>query len=501
MKNSEDTYKSIFIISFTILFGFMTDIANVYILTRLYLPAEYALYQFSLSFLSFFTIFANFGLSFMITHYLSAEKDSSKETLRAYISEGFKWIFLLSMMFSILLFILSDLFELLYVMPGLGNVLKFTALTLFAANSINYFESVFQGSWRFGLFALSFIILKMLKFIIVLLCYLLKLQIIHIVGLISIVSLIQLIIIIIFQIKSKNLSQVLKLDRGLTKKIFNYSFYIFLYVLLQYIITNFNQFILAFFVSDAELAFYTMLTWIITNLSILSIILSRFAIPYISHYIKHDNEEAKKKVEIAYNLIIKYGLLSTILINFYFLLFSDYVIILLFGPNYFPISHYLKIYIFYININILDVTGGYFLWASKQTKLVYKLFTITAIFTIILSIILIPFLYIYGAMIAIIIPNSIYVLYSNHLVMKQNKLKFNPNVIRQLIKCIFSAALILIILYFFNLLFQINLNMILMLILISGIFIGSYFILILLLKVIKLSEIKNFIKNIMNSIF
>ena len=145
MRNREEAYKSFFLISITMVVGFIADLLIVLILTRLYIPEEYALYQFSLSFLAYFTIFANFGLSFMITHYLSAEKDSPKNKLTAYISEGFKWLFLLTIIFSILLFSLADLFESLYNMPGLGIVLKFTALYLFAINIINYFESVFQA--------------------------------------------------------------------------------------------------------------------------------------------------------------------------------------------------------------------------------------------------------------------------------------------------------------------------------------------------------------------
>ena len=189
-------------------------------------------------------------------------------------------------------------------MPGLGNVLKFTALYLFSTNIINFFESAFQGLWKFELFAISFIIAKFCKLIVVLICFFINLQIIHVIAFISLISMTQAIIIIIIQVKNKNISHIFKHHSDITNEIFKYSVYIFLYIILQNIITNFNQFILALFVSPAELAFFTMLLWIISNLSIFSIILSRFAMSYISHYSNNDDLEARKTVELAYNMII-----------------------------------------------------------------------------------------------------------------------------------------------------------------------------------------------------
>ncbi len=500
MRNKEEAFKSFFIISISLIVAFISNFLIVLILTHNFPPGEYAVYQFSLTFLTFFTIFSNVGLSTTIIQQLSAEKDKGSNKIVKLFSEGLKWIILFTLLFSLILFFLSDLFEIFYEMPGLGLVLKFTSLILFTNNIVNYFESVFQGLWNFKLFAISFIFSKVIKVVIVCFILIIDMSLFQIIALFSIASLIQLTVILVFsQIKYKYLSSIFTFKRELTRTLLKFSVFIFLYVFLQNLITNSNQFILAAFVIPAELAHYTIVLWMIVSFSIPAIIFSRFILPYVSHYIQKKGEE-RGKIQTMYNLIFRYGLLLTIPISFYFLFFSDPLIALIFDPSYYPVSNYLKLYIFFLNINIIDVAGGHFLWASNEPKLVYKLYAVTSFFTITLSLILIPLFYTFGAIISIMIPHSIYTIYSTMLAKKKNKIEFDSNMFSTIFKYIISAFSVILFLYLINLVFQFNLNNIIILISFSGIYFGMFCIIILLLRAVTFTEIKDFINVLKNSI-
>ncbi|MFW9823799.1 MAG: oligosaccharide flippase family protein [Candidatus Thorarchaeota archaeon] len=500
MKNKEEAFKSFFMISISLIAALISNFLIVIILTRIFPPGEYAVYQFSLTFLTYFAIFSNLGLSTTIIQQVSAERDKSSLKIIERFSEGFKWIVLLTLFFSLILFFLSDLFEAFYQIPGLSLVLKLTSLILFGNNIVNYYESLFQGLWKFKLFAISFIFAKLIKVVIVSFALFINMEIYHVVALFSIVSLIQMVIIIIFsQLKYKYLSSIFTFNWKLTRNLLKFSVFIFLYVFLQNVITNSNQFILAAFVTPVEIAYYTIVLWMMISLSIPSIIFSRFILPYVSHYIQETGEE-RKKIDTMYNLIFKYGLLITIPVSFYFLFFSDYLITLIFDPSYHPVSNYLKLYIFFLNINIIDVAGGHFLWASNEPKLVYKLYTVTSIGTITLSLILIPLYFTVGALISIMIPHSIYTIYSIILVKKKNDIQFDSKIGISILKYIVSASAGIFLLFISNLLFSFDLNNIVFLVAFSGIYFSIFIIIILLLKAVTITEIKDFINVLKNSI-
>jgi len=348
MKNKEEAFRSFFVISVSLSVAFISNLLIVLILTRKFDPEIYAIYQFSLTFLAYFTIFSNLGLSTTIIQQISAEKDNDSNKNVKRFSEGLKWILVLSVFFSLILFFLSDLFESFYQMPGLSLVLKLTSIIVFSNNIVNYFEGLFQGLWKFKFFAISYISAKLMKVVIVCIAFLIDMEISQIVVLFSIASLVQLILIVVFsQIKFKYFSSIFKISWEQSRTLLKFSVFIFIYVLLQNIVTNSNQFILARFVTTGELAYYTIVLWMVVSLSIPSIIFSRFLLPYVSHHIQNEGEE-RHKIDTIYNFIFKYGLLITIPVSFYFLFFSDFLIALVFNPSYYPVSNYLKLYIFFL---------------------------------------------------------------------------------------------------------------------------------------------------------
>ena len=190
MAISINTFKNFIIISITEFIGFFANFITFFLLSRpdLYPPDEFALYSFSFTFISFFTIIINFGLGATLVRYLSAQKDQERRNIQELISEGFKLIFLFSTVVSLLVFIISTFIEYIYQIPNLGITLSYASIYLFFSNIIFYFESTFVGIWLFKYYSISKIIFNSLKLILILMNLIFNLSIVLIIAFYALIS-------------------------------------------------------------------------------------------------------------------------------------------------------------------------------------------------------------------------------------------------------------------------------------------------------------------------
>lgn len=462
-------------------------------LSNFFSPSEYANYSLSLTFYSFFLIFANFGIGWTILRNISVLNNEKSNKTSTIVSQGFKLSAIFGLGFSMLLFFLSPYFEIIYKISNLDVNLKYLSIYLFFSNLVSYFENVFQGLRNFTLYAFSSITLNILKLIIVLFSIILKIGISSILGLFAISSIFQFGILLIYiQFKFKFFSSFLRINKKILKKIIKFSILVFIPALFLFLYTKFNQFILAFYVNPAEFAFFAITLTIIDGLSLPIIILSRTSFPYVSTYITKDNKE-RKMVALIYNTLLKFGLFITIPMSIYFFFFSNNFIFLIFQNEYLTVSNYLKFYIFYLNIKMVGVVGANFLYAADRPNIVFKLTGITAIVSSIMSFLLIPLLFAYGAIISVIVPHSIYIIYTILLVKKQNSIVLDSQFSTSILKFIISAVIPILIFLGINHFFILNFNNLMVYLLFTGIYFCTFFILVVITKAISLEEIKNLI--------
>jgi len=178
----------------------------------------------------------------------------------------------------------------------------------------------------------------------------------------------------------------------------------------------------------------------------------------------------------------------------FFFFASRYFVIIIFGEEYLLVANYLGVFIFYLIIRTLDLGGEQFLLALDQQKFVFIFSSMTALIILILSFILIPFLYVYGAILSIIIPHSIYVIYSNYIVKKKHNIKIERATKRSILIYLFSSLISLFLIYLVIIYFNINLFFNFFLIFFSLLYLTFYLSFIFLLKAIKLDEIREFIE-------
>ncbi|MFX1258850.1 MAG: oligosaccharide flippase family protein [Promethearchaeota archaeon] len=500
LKIKEETFKGFIYMTLTQISGVLTHFFIQYLLIILFPPEEFAYYSFALTFYTFFSLLATFGLGATIVQHLSSLKDENSEEIVKLITEGFKLVWLLNLIVSLILFFTSDLFEQIYEMPGLGLILKYTSLYLFFSTLIRYFSNTFRGLRNFKYYMFSNVLLNSLQLIIICLNFILRSPIYLIFAQYSFASFIEFVIILAIQIKSKNLSSFFIFNRKVTKKLLKFAIFIFPPILFVFLSTGFNQFILAYYIEPVELAYYIIIIMALQILSMPVLIFTQLLHPYISYYMQREGPE-RKNIDLIYNSIIKYGLLIMVPLSLYVSFFSEYLIVSLLSVDYYPVSIYLKVFVFYINIKILEVTGNLFLLASNEQKIIFKLCALNALFCLILSLILIPIYYIYGALLAIVIPHSIMIIYSTWLVKKKNNITLKLRVIFSLFKFIFSSIFSISFLFLIILILNINLYNFVLLVLFSGIYFGVFLTLIILSQAISIDEIKDFFKVLKSSVF
>ncbi len=499
MSFSGKTLKNFALILITESIGLFSNFAIIYILSQLYSPSNLSSYTFSFTFISFFAIFANFGLGATLIRYLSAQKDKQKGNTQKLITEGFKLIFIFSAITSFFLYIISIFINQIYSIPDLGIILSFASIYLFFSNIILYFENTFLGVWLYKYYALSKIVFNSLKLAIILLNFVLNLSIPIIMALYALISLIHFLFVLIIQVRLRFINRVFSFDSKVTKKILKFSVFIFLPEILLFIITNFNQFILAFFISPYDFAVYSITLLVIQTVSVPIIIFSKLIFPYVSYYLPREKENGEE-VRNIFNLTFYYGLLIMIPLTIFFFIFSDHIIVNIFGFDYFNASFYLKIYIFYLNFKMIDLVGGHFLWAANKPKLVFKLYAITAVFTITLTITLIPFLFTYGAILAVIIPHIAYILITLIIVKKMNKIQFYFNIKISLVKFLLSSIVSGIIAQFLIIFLKMNYYNIFNLIFLSVLYFGFTALFLFITKAIQFNQIKELVKIIRDSL-
>ena len=205
-------------------------------------------------------------------------------------------------------------------------------------------------------------------------------------------------------------------------------------------------------------------------------------------------EETSDPIQKIFKSTFYYGLLIMIPITIFFFVFSDMIVVNLFGMVYYDASFYLRLFIFYLNFKMIDIVGGHFLWAANKPKLVFKLYGITAIFTIILSLILIPFFFAYGAILAIIIPHIIYIVITLSIVKRANKIQLNSIIKISLIKFILTSIVSSLVVQSLILIFNINIYNFYSLIIMSIVYFSCAVLLLLATRAIRLDQIKDLVK-------
>lgn len=490
MSIFKESISAILFSTISVVLHFFINFVILYIIVNLYTSYNYATYSLIINFYWFFLIIATFGMEPAIIRFLSNDK-INLDKIQRIISNGFRWILLFSSLTSSFIFISADFFEDLYSIPYLALNLRYISLFLFFTNIIHYFEIVFRGLNKFKLYAISSISLNILKLCIVLFNFYKILDITIIFSLYALISFIHFSIMILYmQLKYKIFNRILIKDPLLTKTIFISTLMIFFPLLFSYLSQRFNIFILAYYITPLEFSIYNVTLLLIDIVALPIIIFNIVILPMVSRYMQNFS---KDKINNSFNFFLNIGLLYMIPVSVMFFFLSDMIIVVFFPIEYLPSSAYVRTFLIYTILRMIGIVGPNFLYANNQLKTILKLTGITAMIILILSFILIPILYIYGAILSIIIPQSIYLIYSVFLVKRRNLIKLNRKLILSILKYLASSLLSLIITQFLSVVLKVNLFDLRGLVLFSLLYLISFLIFVFIMKAVDVNLIKFFI--------
>lgn len=160
-----------------------------------------------------------------------------------------------------------------------------------------------------------------------------------------------------------------------------------------------------------------------------------------------DNENLLK---ISFEKSIKYLLILVVPCVIGIFLYSSDIITLIYKPNYLEAGNILKVLIWTSIFLFINGAAGLTLNASNKERSVTKIYGTAAIFNVCLNLILIPFYSYYGAAIATILSEILISLLMIHIISK-SKLTPKKSIFKDIIKIIFSATIMGIILNLLNL--------------------------------------------------
>ncbi len=436
--------------------------------------AEYGIFSYVLGLAGFFTIFADLGVSPLMTREIASHPDKRA----AYFANAF-WIK------NILLAITAAL--IIFVAPKFSNIeaaialLPFVALLVLFDNFRDFIFSYFRGIEKMELEAFLVIIMNTaitVSGFIILNFYqtagALLFSYIFSVGILSIIS---------FYFVKDFIKGVFKnFDKEILKQFFHDCWPLAFSGLFGVFMLNIDIVMLGWWRSAEEIGYYSASQKVVQLFYTLPAILASAVFPTIARFIRQ-NEKDKARVLNEKSMTILYFIAIPLAIGG--IILSKSIIRFLFGEAYLPASASFQILIAALFINFPGAILSNLLMAYNQQRRLINYVIAGSASNVILNALLIPSFGIVGSAIATIIAQFAYFA---PIWLKMKKLG-NFKTLRHLKKIITSAAIMGIFSFFIN---KLGLNVILNITISAGI----YFLSLYLLKEKILKEVLELFKKV-----
>ncbi len=290
---------------------------------------KFGTWSFFFSIISVIFLISNFGINNSTRAYIVQYR--ATDMLRSIIRDSFKLRLLFSFIFASLIFIFAEHLSVLINHPEFEILFKYSAPFVFLMGLTEYLKSVFMGLHRIKY---NFIIntlehgLKIIFFAITLLCFSITLpNIVNIFNLalfLTVLIGLSLLYFVFFVKLKKSTSKIF------TSDIFKYSIPLFFTGIGAIVATEIDIIMLSFLSSNYEVGIYTVAKGIITKLPHISMAIAMGAMPI---FIKV-NKENKDRLKALFLKLLRINAKILMIIVPGVLLFSSFLIPLLYGIEY-----------------------------------------------------------------------------------------------------------------------------------------------------------------------
>jgi len=354
----------------------------IYII-RILGPQNFGIFEYFLSFVGIFFLFADFGTSTIFIREYQQQQDKEKQT-----NIFFSLKIILAVIFSLLAlggYFLSKKFD------GLLFYFSFV-LFYFLMNIENFFESffialektekkfIFNTLMSLFLFIFVFLGLTFFKNILaVILAYILS----------AFLGIIFAYLLTLSETKIKFF-----FDSQLAKHYLYNGLPLVLFGLLGYVFFTTDKIILAHLRSIEEVGYYSLASRILSVLFVIPSLFNTALYPYLA---KKIGEKEERKVRFLFKNIILGSIISGLLVSVVVFLLAPIVIPIFFGSKYNPSIKILQAFVWIIIFVFPTVFLDYFLISNHRQWLDFWITIIPAFLNVILNFILIPLYGVYGA--------------------------------------------------------------------------------------------------------
>jgi len=415
------------ILSFTLGFLYLTYSAR-------YLgPENFGILSFAISFTTIFGIFADLGLSQLTVRDLSRDHILSQKYLGN--------IIVIKIVSSIIIFLLVFLIINLINQSSTTTIVVYIMAICVLTNSLSQiFYSIFQSYERMEYQAIGTILTSIFLLSMALLAIYFKLDLVFFALIYLIVS----IILLIYNITIclwKFISPKIELDVNFWKLILSESIFFVLASVFTEIYFNIDSVMLSLMIGNEAVGFYNAAYRLIFILLFIPTVLIISIFPLMSKHF----ESAKNILKMEYEKIFRYLFILALPIFIFGVLFADKIIIIIYGSNYTASIGALQILICVIPVIFITYLFGNLLGAINKQRLVAIITGASAIFNVILNILLIPKFSFFGASLATVLTEiCVFIIMFSYISKFFHKISITNNVLKPLIGASILAILILI---------------------------------------------------------
>ena len=365
-------------------------------LARILGKSDFGIFSFGLAFAFLFVILADFGLSTLMVREMSRDKKSASK----YLSNAIVIKFILSIITLLFAYLVLNIMDystevkiVAYIMLGFTLMQSLTELhySIFRAFERMYYDAFIKILRMFILAGAIFYLIKnnygLLEF-----------------SLAFLVTEFIVIIIAFFITYTRFIKISLEFDYNFSKKLLKKSSIFCLSLVFSSLYMYIDVIMLSKMRSTAEVGIYSVATNIIIALIFIPLMYGNAIYPVLSRFYI----SSKKSLVLAYEKSFKYMFIIGLPIATGIYIFSDKIILLLYGKVYIESAIVLSILSGYLFLKFLNPVTGFTLMAINKQK--SRLFSqgLSALLNIILNFILIPLYGFIGAAIATLITEIIF---------------------------------------------------------------------------------------------
>lgn len=408
------------------------------IFTAQYLgPSDYGIFGAAVSSAALFGLIIDFGLQTYLVRAISTDFDNEHK----YLDNAISLKLFLSILYVLIIYLALSLLGwnsklvMISLLIGIENVIKSYHAVLFTS---------FQAHEKMKYQAITNILINVFTLIFIFIITYTDFALLGVVFAYIFANVIALIY-EVWALRKHIIKPKLSFDLQMYKKLLKAGFPFALTGLFYTIYYSIDLVMITQFSTSYATGLYNSAYKLITVLTLFYTIYSSVVFPVMSKLFK----EEKDLLNFSLNKSIKYLLLVTIPISV-FTLFYGYDIIMIYGADYVEAGGVIKILIWTVCFLFVNGACSLVLNSSHKEYSVTKIYSIAAVFNVVLNLILIPKYDVYGASVATVLSEILILILELYMLRKINQLP-NRHLVYDTAKICFASVILGVVLYVLDL--------------------------------------------------